>query len=153
MFNANKGYSLIELLVVIAIITILAVMARPAYLDHQARQARTHAKGSLLDIAKQLTSWQLANNNAGVTAAQFNQASPSGVLSQVGSAMRYNLVFAPQDDNGDGVNDYWLIRATPQAGTAFSGNGMVCIDSLGQKFWQQGATACALSQTSTWDNN
>jgi type IV pilus assembly protein PilE len=45
----------------------------------------------------------------------------------------------------------WLLVATPRTGTAQAGNGAICLNDQGQKFWAEGATACALSTTSSWD--
>ena len=44
----------------------------------------------------------------------------------------------------------WVLTATPIATSSQAGDGIICLNDQGQKFWTKGATDCALSATSNW---
>ncbi|EOV8572392.1 pilus assembly protein PilE, partial [Acinetobacter baumannii] len=44
----------------------------------------------------------------------------------------------------------WTLTATPISTSSQAGDGIICLNDQGQKFWAKGATVCALSASSSW---
>jgi type IV pilus assembly protein PilE len=67
----------------------------------------------------------------------------------------YDIVLTDVDEieltNANAKIRTWLLVATPRTGTVQAGDGIICLNEQGQKFWAKGATACVLSATSNWD--
>lgn len=151
MKHGNTGFTLIELMIVVAIIGILAAIAYPSYTQYTLRTQRTSAQSEMMQIARTLSNYKMANGNyAGRTATNIYG---SVVIPKQGTAL-YDLsltdatgiVLTAANAN---VNT-WRLIATPKTGTQQAGNGVICLNDQGQKFWAQAATACALSNTSDW---
>jgi len=145
------GFTLIELMIVIVIISILAAMAYPSYTAYKVRVERTNAQAEMMQIARNLATYKMANNNyAGRTVLNVYGAS---TIPQTNP--RYDIVLTDINNTALTVNTAqvgtWLLIAKPRSGTTQAGNGWICLNDQGQKFWAKGATACALSATSTWD--
>ncbi len=142
----QQGFTLIELLIVIAIIGILAGIAYPSYVQYAKKAKRTDVQSEMINIAQRLESRKLANNsylnevaaNNTITAIYGSSTSP-----QQGPAL-YTLAFSSL------TASTWVLTATPTG--AQTGDGIVCLNNQGQKFWANAATACALSQSSKWDD-
>ncbi len=151
MKNFNFGFSLVELLIVVAIIGILAAIAYPAYGRYKVGTNRTSAQSEMVDIAKKLTNYKMANQTfTGRTAMNIYGAT---------TIPRTNPLYDITLTDVDGVllTDAsakvrtWLIVATPRTGTEQAGNGVICLNDQGQKFWAKAATNCALTPNSNWD--
>jgi type IV pilus assembly protein PilE len=151
MKTFNLGFTLIELLIVVAIIGILAAIAYPAYGRYKVGTNRTSAQSEMVDIAKKLTNYKMANQTfTGRTAMNIYGATTIPRTNPL-----YDIALTDVDGvlltNTSAKVRTWLIVATPRAGTAQAGNGVICLNDQGQKFWVKAATACALSATSKWD--
>jgi type IV pilus assembly protein PilE len=147
----QKAFTLTELMIAVTIISILAATAYPSYVSYQIRTQRVDAQASMLEIARSLANYKLANYNyAGRTASNVYGASTIPK-----SKPLYDIALT--DVNGNALTAAnanvrtWLLVATPKAGTQQVNNGVICLNDQGQKFWAKGATACVLSTASTWD--
>jgi type IV pilus assembly protein PilE len=58
----------------------------------------------------------------------------------------YNLAFDPSPTTANS----WTLIATPITGTQQAGDGVICLNDQGQKFWAKAAATCSLSATSDW---
>ena len=147
----KQGFTLIELMIVVAIIGILAAIAYPSYAAYKIRTDRTDTQAEMIEIARTLANFRMANNNyAGRT-----------VLNVYGAATiprtqpLYDITLTDVDGTALTVPTAkvrtWLLIATPRTGTSQAGNGVLCLNDQGQKFWVKAATACALTANSNWD--
>ena len=138
-----KGFTLIELMIVVAIIAILAAIAYPYYTQYKIRTNRADLQVELIRIAQRLQAYQLVNHTySGATLAGIGGSSTYPVTDDAVYAIDLAI---------DGDNLGYVLTATPIATSIQADNGVLCLNQETQKYWEKGATACALSSTSSWD--
>ena len=138
-----RGFTIIELMIVVAIIGVLAAIAYPSYNQYVIRTKRADAQSEMLQIAQRMQTYKAANGtfkDATVAIVYGGTQTP-----KQGTAL-YDLTFSPSPTTANS----WTLIAKPIAGTQQAGNGWICLNDQGQKFWAKAATACALSNTSDW---
>ncbi|MBJ8496635.1 type IV pilin protein [Acinetobacter oleivorans] len=134
-----EGFTLIELMIVVAIIAILAAIAYPSYTQYKIRGNRADVQSEMMQTAQRLQSYYAINHH--YTNATLDNGLTSKDYPTLNAA--YGLVLNVNDQT-------WTLTATPKTTTIQSGNGVVILNSQGQKCWTKGAT-CSASITSNWD--
>ena len=140
----QSGFTLIELMIVIAIIAIIAAIALPNYTNYKKRANRTDVQTEMVNIAQRLESLKLVNMRYPATAT-ISSLYGGTTYPRTGTAL-FTLAFSTLNEST------WVMTATPITGTPQDGDGIICLNDQGQKFWQKGATTCALTATSKWDD-
>ncbi|WAU73853.1 MULTISPECIES: type IV pilin protein [unclassified Acinetobacter] len=144
MVIEEKGFTLIELMIAVTIIGVLAAFAYPSYIQYKIRSQRVDAQSEMLFIAQRMQAYKATNGtfaNATVNLLYGGTTTP-----KQGGAL-YDLSFNPSPT----LATSWVLVATPKSGTNQFGNGVLCLNDQGQRFWAKGASTCVLSQTSNWD--
>lgn len=139
----KKGISLMELMVVVAIIGVIAAIVYPSYIAYKVRVNRTDMQTQMLAIGQLMSSQKMANSKFSSNSS-ITQIYGSATYSQ-GSTVLYNLAFTTLTDTT------WVLTATPAATGPQKGDGIICLNDQGQKYWAKGSTACVLSASSNWD--
>ena len=147
----KQGFTLIELMIVVAIIGILAAIAYPSYVAYKVRTDRADAQAEMIEIARTLANFRMANNNyAGRTALNVY-----GATTIPRTQPLYDITLTDADGTALTVATAkvrtWLLIAKPKTGTAQANNGWICLNDQGQQYWKEGVNACTLSATSNWD--
>ncbi len=141
----HQGFSLIELLVVVAMVGILAAVAYPSYQAQIQSGRRSEAQAELMRLAQFMeriyTETGCYNPGADNVCGTGDDAAPA-----IATSADYYSVSFP---GGVAANAFTL-QATPTGPQA--GDGVLQIDELGQKFWDEngdaGTDALGLEATS-----
>lgn len=152
MVRLQKGFTLIEMMIVVAVIGILAAIVYPSYQHSIRNTKRVAAQSEMLEVAKRLQHYKIANFtytkdvSGKVVPITLNDISTSSTLPFEGKPL-YDLSLS-----GVGAST-WVLTATPKSGTLMDGNGSLCLNHRGQKYWAlgMGCSTTNLSETSNWD--
>ncbi|MDH0029829.1 MULTISPECIES: prepilin-type N-terminal cleavage/methylation domain-containing protein [unclassified Acinetobacter] len=147
----KQGFTLIELMIVVAIIGILAAIAYPSYVAYKIRTDRAETQAEMIEIARTLANFRMANNNySGRTIANVYGSSTLPKTKPL-----YDVSLTDVDGTALTVATAkvrtWLLIAKPKTGTAQANNGWICLNDQGQRSWAKGVNSCSLSATSNWD--
>ncbi|HAV5346000.1 TPA: prepilin-type N-terminal cleavage/methylation domain-containing protein [Acinetobacter baumannii] len=134
-----EGFTLIELMIVVAIIAILAAIAYPSYTQYKIRTNCADVQSEMMQTAQRLQSYYVINHN--YTSATLN----NGLTTKDYPASNpiYTIALVTNSQT-------WTLTATPISTSSQAGDGIICLNDQGQKFWAKGATVCALSASSSW---
>lgn len=153
----QKGFTLIELAIVVVIIGVIAAFAIPSYTEYTIRTNRTDMQTEMVRISQDLQRYQMVKrtfDGATLGKVSASQNFPAG-------KPLYTLTFELKKANArtniesNEMPKGWVLKAEPIATGKQKGNGTICLNSKGEKYWNKGETVvdCTskLSATSKWD--
>ncbi|WEV48687.1 prepilin-type N-terminal cleavage/methylation domain-containing protein [Acinetobacter sp. ESL0695] len=141
--KSSQGFTFMEMMIVVAIIAILAAIAYPLYTQHIVKTNRVDVQSELMRLSTRLQEYRVINHTYR-NATLANIGGTSNYPAQ-GTA-NYAITLALNTDNRG-----YTLTATPVAGRQ-NGDGVVCLNQDGQRFWSKGQNVCTLSATSTWND-
>ena len=104
-----RGFTLVELLVVLLILSILGVIALPAWLDQRAKGEDTEAKQTIRTAVIALTAHHMDTGSYDATPAQLEAIEPS-----LGDASDLRISGDEDEfevrERSEDTTDFWLIR-------------------------------------------
>lgn len=142
----KRGFTLIEILIVVVIIGILGMIAYPSYTDYVIKTKRVDAQSKMIEISQKLMQYKATNGSFAGASLTDNKIYGSAIFPQTGDTSYTFTLDIPNANS-------WTLIAEPATSSTQDGNGWICLNNQGQKFWAKGATACVLSATSTWDGH
>jgi type IV pilus assembly protein PilE len=148
MINKYTGFTLIELLIVVAIIGILMAIGYPAYSKYVMKTNRTDVQSQMVQIARNLANYKIANgtySNVTLVNANIYGQNPSTFPKAGDGDAMYTLELELPNSSS------WILTAKPVAKSKMDGDGIIKLDSSGQKCWQEKSSTCTLSETSKWN--
>ena len=128
--SREHGFNLVELLVAVAIVAILAGIAYPSY-ERQVKGARrAEMQADLMALAQRM---ERVHTETGCynPADGTDCASPAESPSIGTSSDYYDVSFSSLSAGS------FTIQATPKADGAQSGDGILRINHIGQRFWDE----------------
>jgi type IV pilus assembly protein PilE len=130
-----RGFTLVELLVSVAIVAILAAVAYPTYTNQVAKARRAEIQAELLSLAQFMeriyTETGCYNPGTDMDCSSGTAAAPD-ISAADDDYDYYGIAFS-----GNVTADTFLIQATPATGTSQAGDGILRINHLGQRWWDE----------------
>ena len=121
-----RGFTLVELMITVLVIGIVAALAYPAYTSYAVKARRSAAQNYMLDVASRQERFLLDQRSYATTlgASGLNAAIPDAVSHGYQMSLDVNNAATPPS---------YTIVATPLASSQQAGDGVLTLDSLGNR--------------------
>ena len=132
----SAGFTLIELMIAIVLIGVLAAVALPTYNSQVTKGRRADCQGSMVAFAQSMEKYYAVNfTYAGAADGGGDTGAPAATLHPsrcpLGGNAFYNLSITAADAGS------YTLRATPVSGGPQDGDGILEVNSLGQRLWDR----------------
>lgn len=147
--NRMQGFTLIEVLIAIVIVGILAALALPSYNNQVAKSRRSDCMGVMMSFAQAMEKYNAINYTyQGAADGEKNTGKPASTLFPDQCPMEGNA-FYDLTISAASVSDFTL-TATPVAGTSQADDGVITINSLGQRTWDEDGDGSIAAKDRNW---
>ena len=147
--NLMRGFTLIELMIAMVIVGILAAIALPGYNNQMVKSRRSDCMGVLLGFAQAMEKYNAANftylkaaTGGGDTGAPASTLYPDQCPLE-GNAF-YNLTIQAATATS------YTVQAAPVAGGPQDGDGVLRVNSLGQRIWDENGDGTIGANDTNW---
>lgn len=151
--KSQTGFTLIEVMLVVAVIGVLGMIGYPAYQNHITRTNRVDMQAQMMQISSRLATYRLANGDYGASHANLTYRANPLLNPEIYGGTKYPRT-------GDQYYDLaitaapvgnWVLTVTPIASKRQKGDGIIVLNSEGQRCWVKASTtACVPDATSKW---
>lgn len=152
--KSQTGFTLIEVMLVVAVIGVLGMIGYPAYQNHITRTNRVDMQAQMMQISSRLATYRLANGDYGAGHTNVDYRNNPLLNPEIYGGTKYPRT-------GDQYYDLaitaapvgnWVLTVTPIASKRQKGDGIIVLNSEGQRCWVKASTtACVPGVTSNWD--
>ena len=150
--DGRRGFTLIELMIVLVILAILVLVALPAYRSAVARSHRADAQATLLAFAQAMERRYQHNYTYGGAAADAaDTGAPAAAIFPDQSPLEGRPAYDLTIERVTLDPPYYRLRATPIAGGAQDGDGMLQYDALGQRGWDADNSGTIDASERAWE--
>jgi type IV pilus assembly protein PilE len=131
-----SGFTLIELMIALVLVGIIAAISLPTYNSQVSKSRRADCQGVMMGFSQAMEKYYAINfSYAGAADGGADTGVPASTLYPVRcpieGATFYNLTINAADASS------YTLRATPVSGGPQDGDGILEINSLGQRLWDE----------------
>lgn len=147
LLSRRRGFTLIELMVVLAIVAILTAIAIPSYSVYVRKAERKAAMAALQGLAQSMERFYAQNNTYEDAADENDAPLHFPKTSPLDGTAKYNLRIT------DASATTYTLQAQPIEGKGQEKDGLLQLDSTGQRAWDRNLDNKFSDTEMTWSDH